>query len=39
VEASAMEKAVKALHRTFGLGRVESREEVRADAQVTTKTV
>jgi hypothetical protein len=37
VEASGMEKAVKALHRAFGLGQAESREEVSAGAQVTTK--
>ncbi len=39
VEASGMEKAVKALHRTFGLGQAESREEVSTGAQVTTKNV
>ena len=39
VEAFAMEKAVKALHRAFGLGRVDSPAEVSAGAQVTTKTV
>jgi len=39
VEASGMEKAVKALHRAFGLGQVESGEELSSGAQVTTKTV
>jgi aspartokinase len=39
VEASGMEKAVKALHRTFGLGQAESREEVSTGAQATTKNV
>jgi len=37
VEASGMEKAVKALHRTFGLGQAESREEVSTGAKITTK--
>jgi hypothetical protein len=39
VEASGMEKAVKALHRAFGLGQVESGEELSAGVRVTTKTV
>jgi hypothetical protein len=34
-----MEKAVKALHRAFGLGQGESSEEVSTGAHVTTKTV
>ena len=37
VEASGMEKAVKALHRAFGLGRVAPGEEINAGTPVTTK--
>jgi hypothetical protein len=32
-----MEKAVKALHRAFGLGQIDSGEEVDTGARVTTK--
>src|SRR5580692_11235350 len=39
VEANGMEKAVKALHRAFGLGQGESSEEVSTGAHVTAKTV
>jgi aspartate kinase len=38
VESGGMEKAVKALHRAFGLGQAESGEEVGTVAQVTSKT-
>jgi aspartate kinase len=38
VESSGMEKAVKALHRVFGLGQVESGEAASTAAQVTSKT-
>jgi aspartokinase/homoserine dehydrogenase 1 len=38
VESGAMEKAVKALHRVFALEQVESADDSRAAAQVTSKT-
>ena len=36
VESSGMEKAVKALHQTFGLGRQEKDDSARAAAKVTS---
>jgi aspartokinase len=36
VESSGMEKAVKALHQTFGLGRQEKDDGARTAAQVTS---
>jgi len=37
VEAAGMEKAVKALHRAFGLGQIESGEEVNTGARISTQ--